>query len=248
MRRLLGKGRFVKPLGETRSDLLMEISQNQPVCPECGNPAGQQPFCGACGANLNRYRRLPTRAEWEQGLRADKASLGVPSWSEFFSLEKGWVRWLLGLPVSVGVWAFLISWGAGGWTPTVAGFIAGTAVVWYLDWKYGRESSPGAQSLRSVAQSQPKPSRTLANRFAGQSRTGPSTAFQVERAADDYGNDWVDLGAPRGWGQEPYLHALSQVAERSGVYRVRSADVSAAGWSFYFVDPDQDHVHRREPV
>jgi hypothetical protein len=56
---------------------------------------------------------------------------------DFFVLEKAWVRWLLGMCVAVGVWLFLASWGVGGWTPTIAGFVIGTAVVFYLDQKYG---------------------------------------------------------------------------------------------------------------
>jgi hypothetical protein len=68
----------------------------------------------------------------------DRLSKGT-TLGEFFVLEKGWVRWLLGLCVSVGVWLFLRSWGVGGWAPTIAGFVIGTAVVFYLDQKYGAE-------------------------------------------------------------------------------------------------------------
>jgi signal peptidase I len=35
------------------------------VCPECGEPAGSQPFCANCGRNLTREERLPSREEWE---------------------------------------------------------------------------------------------------------------------------------------------------------------------------------------
>jgi hypothetical protein len=37
------------------------------VCPDCGEPAGIQAFCGSCGLNLSGVSRLPTRAEWQQG-------------------------------------------------------------------------------------------------------------------------------------------------------------------------------------
>jgi uncharacterized RDD family membrane protein YckC len=35
------------------------------VCPECGELAGSQPFCAACGLNLSQQQRLPSRGEWE---------------------------------------------------------------------------------------------------------------------------------------------------------------------------------------
>ena len=35
------------------------------VCPECGEPAGERPFCESCGRNLMRVERLPSREEWE---------------------------------------------------------------------------------------------------------------------------------------------------------------------------------------
>ena len=47
-----GAGTGIKP--ETR------------VCPDCGGPAGAQPFCASCGRNLSMIERLPTRAEWER--------------------------------------------------------------------------------------------------------------------------------------------------------------------------------------
>lgn len=34
------------------------------VCPDCGEAAGQQPFCASCGRNLTSLDRLPTRGEW----------------------------------------------------------------------------------------------------------------------------------------------------------------------------------------
>jgi hypothetical protein len=40
------------------------------VCPDCGEEAGSQPFCGSCGKNLSRVERLPTREEWETTRRA----------------------------------------------------------------------------------------------------------------------------------------------------------------------------------
>lgn len=41
------------------------VGQDDRVCPECGNPAGERPFCGACGRNLATVKRLPRRSEWE---------------------------------------------------------------------------------------------------------------------------------------------------------------------------------------
>ena len=35
------------------------------VCPECGEPAGEAPFCASCGLNLTNQARLPTRSDWE---------------------------------------------------------------------------------------------------------------------------------------------------------------------------------------
>jgi hypothetical protein len=35
------------------------------VCPRCGEPAGESPFCKSCGTNLTQVDRLPLRAEWE---------------------------------------------------------------------------------------------------------------------------------------------------------------------------------------
>lgn len=43
----------------------MGVDLNQRVCPECGAPAGEAPFCANCGVNLSTQPRLPTRAEWE---------------------------------------------------------------------------------------------------------------------------------------------------------------------------------------
>ena len=44
------------------------------VCPECGQPAGSQPFCASCGRNLTHEERLPTLEEWE-ALQAISASI-----------------------------------------------------------------------------------------------------------------------------------------------------------------------------
>jgi signal peptidase I len=35
------------------------------VCPECGAPAGESPFCASCGTNLTRVARLPSAEEWQ---------------------------------------------------------------------------------------------------------------------------------------------------------------------------------------
>lgn len=56
------------------------------VCPECGEPAGTQPFCASCGKNLIHVERLPSRGEWEAGrarnvgarAHADAAALARP--------------------------------------------------------------------------------------------------------------------------------------------------------------------------
>src|SRR4051794_553396 len=36
------------------------------VCPECGAPAGEAPFCANCGRNLTHEERLPSRGDWER--------------------------------------------------------------------------------------------------------------------------------------------------------------------------------------
>ena len=43
------------------------MDPTQRVCPDCGQAAGSQPFCAACGKNLSTVDRLPTREEWERG-------------------------------------------------------------------------------------------------------------------------------------------------------------------------------------
>jgi uncharacterized RDD family membrane protein YckC len=42
----------------------VNISPEQRVCPDCGQPAGAQPFCAHCGVNLTGRDRLPSRAEF----------------------------------------------------------------------------------------------------------------------------------------------------------------------------------------
>lgn len=44
------------------------------VCPSCGAPAGDQPFCAGCGVNLSRVERLPTRAEHDEQASAARAT------------------------------------------------------------------------------------------------------------------------------------------------------------------------------
>src|SRR5688572_30734081 len=44
----------------------MSVPFDARVCPECGEPAGAQPFCAGCGVNLSQQPRLPSRAEWER--------------------------------------------------------------------------------------------------------------------------------------------------------------------------------------
>ena len=36
------------------------------VCPHCGKPAGEHPFCASCGLNLAGVERLPTESEWRE--------------------------------------------------------------------------------------------------------------------------------------------------------------------------------------
>lgn len=54
------------------------------VCPECGESAGTQPFCGSCGKNLMHVERLPSREEWEArqarklGETAPRAAAAIP--------------------------------------------------------------------------------------------------------------------------------------------------------------------------
>ena len=42
------------------------VDEDARVCPDCGVPAGSQPFCASCGRNLTTVERLPTRDEWER--------------------------------------------------------------------------------------------------------------------------------------------------------------------------------------
>ncbi len=37
------------------------------VCPRCGSPAGEHPFCVECGLDLRSRGELPTRADWAAG-------------------------------------------------------------------------------------------------------------------------------------------------------------------------------------
>ena len=114
---------------------------NEVVCPRCGVRAGTEPFCASCGENLGRYRRLLTRAEWEYRQETGKHVGGFQGWGQFFSLEKGWVQWLLGLVVANAVALFLFSWGVNAATYLGVGFVAGTAVAWFLGWRYSSNES-----------------------------------------------------------------------------------------------------------
>lgn len=44
----------------------MTTTTDQRVCPRCGEPAGEQRFCGSCGLNIWEQRELPAREEWER--------------------------------------------------------------------------------------------------------------------------------------------------------------------------------------
>jgi hypothetical protein len=46
------------------------------VCPDCGQPPGDQTFCAGCGVNLSAVTRLPTRADWEREHRVRSRPLG----------------------------------------------------------------------------------------------------------------------------------------------------------------------------
>ena len=57
------------------------MEAGQRVCPRCGSPAGQDPFCSRCGLNLSELPSLPTRQEWEanQGGAYAQAQAAMPS-------------------------------------------------------------------------------------------------------------------------------------------------------------------------
>lgn len=48
------------------------------VCPECGEAAGQQPFCANCGLNMSSQSRLPTRGEWQEGEQEEERHPSAP--------------------------------------------------------------------------------------------------------------------------------------------------------------------------
>ena len=48
------------------------------VCPDCGSPAGSQPFCARCGRNLSMVERLPTRSEWERNAQSSAVLTSSP--------------------------------------------------------------------------------------------------------------------------------------------------------------------------
>jgi signal peptidase I len=108
---------------------MTEVEATTRVCPECGSPAGAQPFCGTCGRNLSREERLPTRQEWAQrkstqeadGQSAPPKQPPPPSSSAVSppqtAIAPSLPRWLvplgfvvLGLAVLLGVlaWPFLL--------------------------------------------------------------------------------------------------------------------------------------------
>ena len=49
------------------------MSDEERVCPYCGQPPGTGVFCDACGRNLGDVKRLPTRAEWNAGSAAPES-------------------------------------------------------------------------------------------------------------------------------------------------------------------------------
>src|SRR5450755_181736 len=50
------------------------LAAERHVCPECGSPAGQQPFCANCGLNLGSLERLPSQTEWSRERVASSVS------------------------------------------------------------------------------------------------------------------------------------------------------------------------------
>ena len=54
------------------------MDPTQRVCPECGQPAGSQPFCAACGKNLSGVDWLPSREEWERAHRPSEQPPAPP--------------------------------------------------------------------------------------------------------------------------------------------------------------------------
>jgi hypothetical protein len=60
------------------------------VCPECGQPAGAQAFCAACGRNLSQLTRLPTRAQWEA--KGASRAVGAESTQEIDPSVSEWQR------------------------------------------------------------------------------------------------------------------------------------------------------------
>lgn len=66
----------------------MAVDSTQRVCPECGAPAGEAPFCANCGVNLSSQARLPTRAEWEALQYGDDPLAGATPGS-----QAGRTRW-----------------------------------------------------------------------------------------------------------------------------------------------------------
>jgi signal peptidase I len=89
------------------------------VCPECGEPAGSQPFCANCGRNLTREERLPSREEWDARRTGESSANG----SEFPSVERSKGRvWLIGIAVlfvAAAIAAVVLLLGSGGPTTTV---------------------------------------------------------------------------------------------------------------------------------
>lgn len=99
------------------------------------------------------------------------------------------------------------------------------------------------------------PTRTYTG--TGMARIGPmdppgpdeeAINFQIERALDEAGSAWQDMGTSRGAEPNAAEQALMTGVTEAGVYRIRRADGQADRWEYYFVVPETGHLHRRAPL
>lgn len=97
----------------------MAVGSSQRVCPECGAPAGEAPFCASCGVNLASQPRLPTRADWEAAQRPEGAPAAAAS-SHATARPRRAKVWAAGGLAAIVVVAALLLAGGGGSTQTYA--------------------------------------------------------------------------------------------------------------------------------